>query len=269
MQWINGNNEHWIQHSDRGLQYGDGLFETIEILHGKPRFLALHLQRLQIGCERLLLPLPDLVDLSEQIRRRASGCAHGILKLILTRGSGGRGYRLPRPSNTTGILILHPYPVYPENYAEVGVNIRFCDLRLGCNPRLAGVKHLNRLEQVLARAEWNDADIQEGLLLDFQDNVIEGTMSNIFIVKSGRLMTPLLNMAGVDGVVRQVIRKLCEQLSMSCLEGNLSKQALLSADELFITNSVIGIWPVKKLQHQDYKIGSVTRQLQAQYQQLL
>ena len=259
MNLVNGKQQHSIAISDRGVQYGDGLFETIEINNGHPVFFNQHLKRLNAGCKRLKIPFPDpalLIDEAQFILQKSSTA---ILKLIITRGSGGRGYLQPSKIEPTRIFSLHPFPDYPGTYKQKGINAIFCQHKLGHNPELAGLKHLNRLEQVLARSEWHDSTIQEGLMLDISEHVIEGTMSNLFLVKNDVLYTPMLNMCGVNGILRQIIVELAAKQGINIIESTLKKKDILSADELFVTNSIIGIWPIKTLEHKNYTIGPFSR----------
>jgi 4-amino-4-deoxychorismate lyase len=265
MYLLNGESKHCIEFSDRGFQYGDGLFETIEIINETPVFLNRHLRRLNQGCERLLIPMPDISTLRKEALQLSKDSTHAVLKLIVTRGSGGRGYRQPDAINTTRLFSLHPYPDYSENFTLLGVNARFCKARLGLNPYLAGIKHMNRLEQVLARSEWDSSEIQEGLMLDVNEHVVEGTMSNIFLVKDKILYTPEITQCGVKGILRDIIIQLAKKYLISVVEKDITKDELFSADELFITNSIIGVWPVKQLEWRNYGVGGVTRQLQSLY----
>ncbi len=259
---LNGERRQCIDIADRGFQYGDGLFETIEVLNGKPLFFDRHLKRLEVGCSRLLIPIPDLALLTQEALQLAAPTPRAVLKLIVTRGSGGRGYRQPPQIQPTRLLSLYPFPDYPPHYQSDGVVLRFCQQRLAINPSLAGIKHMNRLEQILARAEWRDDAIQEGLMLDYHEHVIEGTMSNVFLVKDGTLLTPELSQCGVAGIVRELVLEFAQQIKLSCQETFLDKQAFLWADEVFITNSIFGIWPVKRLDVFGFKVGAVTRRLQ-------
>ena len=262
---INGERRQCIDVADRGFQYGDGLFETLEVLNGQPLFLDRHLLRLQSGCGRLLIPSPDLSFLTIEAYTLCADVEHAVLKLIVTRGGGGRGYRQPAEISPSRVFGLHPYPQYPDSYQQNGVAVRFCRQTLSANPALAGIKHLNRLEQILARAEWQDDAIQEGLMLDTAGHVIEGTMSNLFAVKRGTLYTPTLSEAGVAGIVRQIVLDIAAQQQIPVVETALSVAALFAADELFLTNSVIGIWPVSRLEQQSYGSGALTRTLQKMY----
>lgn len=256
---VNGESRHVIDITDRGFQYGDGLFETIEIKHGRPVFLQQHFFRLQKGCECLGIPFPGVQLLTEEIHQLLQKSSHVVLKLIITRGSGGRGYRQPAKINPTRVISLHPFPDYPDNYKVEGIKARFCRHRLSHNPVLAGFKHMNRLEQILARAEWDDPGIQEGLMLDMNGHVIEGTMSNLFLVRKNTVFTPKLDRCGVAGIIRSVILKAAEQYGVEINQTRLDIQDIVSADELFLTNSVIGLWPIRNIQHHQFKIGAITR----------
>ena len=259
---INGEHKYSIEITDRGLHYGDGLFETIEVNQHKPVFLKQHLARLKAGCQVLKIPYPDATLLLDEINQLSKTCEQGIIKLILTRGSGGRGYRQPNLLNPTRIIALHPFPDYPEHYKTQGIKARFCTARLGLNPLLAGIKHNNRLEQVLARAEWQD-EFQEGLMLNLNEHVIEGTMSNLFVVKEQKIYTPEITDSGIKGVMRQLILNIAGQNHISIQETLLTKEFVLDADELFVSNSVIGIWPIRTLANKSYPVGLITQKIMA------
>jgi len=267
---VNGEYKDHVEISDRGFQYGDGLFETIAVEKGQAVFLDWHLERLKAGCHRLYIPFPGNELLAFEAKALCQDSGKAVLKLILTRGSGGRGYRQPDVIQTTRVLTLHPFPSFPGSslgmfscaYEEQGIAARFCTTRLGLNPSLAGIKHLNRLEQVLARAEWNDSAIQEGIMLDMNDHVIEGTMTNLFYVKNDTLFTASLVLAGVAGVMRSIIMALSAQHNLPVIEHTFTKDELFSADEIFVSNSIIGIWPINKIANTRFLVGSKTRQIQ-------
>lgn len=259
---INGASEDRVSSLDRGLLYGDGLFETLAVTDGEPVFWSRHMTRLQAGCERLGIPCVDADRLAEEARGLLQDMDRCVLKIIVTRGTGGRGYRTPPNPQPTRIIQRHPWPDYPVRYDEQGVSVRLCEQRLGSNPLLAGIKHLNRLEQVLARQEWTDPDIMEGLMADNNGNLIEGTMSNLFVVQDQVLTTPDLGRCGVAGVVRAVVMELAGELALQVAVRDLGMKALLEADEVFLTNSVIGIWPVVRLGEHTWQKGGTTQQLQ-------
>ncbi|MEI6067001.1 MAG: aminodeoxychorismate lyase [Methylococcaceae bacterium] len=259
---VNGECREHIEISDRGFQYGDGLFETIAVINGQPVFFDRHIGRLNAGCRRLYIPFPGAELLAFEAQKLSEHSSNAVLKLILTRGSGGRGYRQPDVIQATRVLSLHPFPDYPGSYKEQGIVARFCDTRLGLNPALAGIKHLNRLEQILARAEWTDPAIQEGIMLDINGHVIEGTMSNLFYVKNHTLYTSVLTFAGVAGIIRGILMAISSIQGISAIEHTFTQDELLSADEVFVCNSIAGIWPVRQIARTCFPVGEVTRQLQ-------
>jgi 4-amino-4-deoxychorismate lyase len=259
---INGVETDHIAVNDRGFQYGDGLFETIEVLDGQPIFLEQHLSRLGADCLRLKIPKPDLKQLTDEIANVCKLAQKAVLKVIITRGAGGRGYRQPEAIQPTRVVSLYPYPEYSQTYAEQGINARFCGIRLGLNPALAGIKHLNRLEQIMARAEWDDPTIQEGIMSDINNQVIEGTMTNLFYVKDNIIYTASLKLSGVSGVMRGIIKALIAEHKLTLIEHGYNKDALLNADEVFVCNSIIGIWPVKQIENVSFAADKLTKQLQ-------
>ncbi|ALG68775.1 aminodeoxychorismate lyase [Beggiatoa leptomitoformis] len=244
---------------DRGLHYGDGLFETYAVQHKQLLCWTWHGERLIEGCQRLGFPPPDLPKLYQQAHQSLPDTPRSILKLLITRGVGGRGYRPPQPATPHCLFLSYPYPAYPPHYTERGVKVRVCTTRLACQPLLAGLKHLNRLEQVLARQEWDNTDIAEGLMLDTADNIIEGTMTNLFIVKGKNIYTPDVTQAGIAGVMRRAILTLAPQLGFTVTIGHYNLQDCLTADELLLTNSVIGLWTVQQLNNQRYSVGTVSQ----------
>lgn len=262
MLLVNGELRETLPVSDRGLQYGDGLFETVEIRDRRPIFFDRHLNRLEAGCRRLGIPFPAPDTLAEEARTLCrESSAPAVLKIIVTAGSGGRGYRRPETIQTTRILSLHPYPEHPEVFNTQGINARICETRLGLNPALAGLKHLNRLEQVLARAEWTDPAIQEGLMLDSSGHVIEGTMTNLFYVKNHAVYTASIAHTGIAGIIRGLVMQLAEQHQLPVTELSYSPEQLMAADEIFVCNSIIGIWPVRRIDRIAFESGPITRKI--------
>jgi 4-amino-4-deoxychorismate lyase len=260
---VDGHETDCIPVDDRGLQYGDGLFETCVFRDGGVELWGRHRQRLLSGCRCLAMPEPAVAKLDAELQILCSGYETGLVKLILTRGSGGRGYLPPNPVYPRRLWQLFPAAAWPEGHYRQGVRLRLCRTRLGHNRALAGIKHLNRLEQVLARAEWRDPDIAEGLLQGQDGNWIEGTMSNLFLVSDGRLLTPDLSECGVAGVMRELVLELAAGLGVACRVQAIDTATLTAADEVFVTNSVIGLWPVVAVGDYRYRVGEVTRRVQA------
>lgn len=258
MVLVDGEPVSWVDVADRGFQYGDGVFTTLKVLRGVPLFLDAHLARLERDAARLFLPVPDLAVLEAEVRQLCGLKPEGVLKIQWTGGGGGRGYRRPDAPTGTRVLGLHPLPDYPATLHDQGVAVRVCRTRLGINPALAGLKHMNRLEQILARAEWSQADIREGLMLDTGGHVVEGTMTNLFLVRQGKLHTPKLDRCGVAGVMRGWVLAGAAELGLAVEERRLSLDEVRAADELFLTNSVIGLWPVSRLEARAYPVGPIS-----------
>lgn len=256
--WVNGIACAMVQASDRGLQYGDGVFETMSVRDGQVPLWNRHLARLLEGCARLKIESPP-ADLEDEITQAARGVTRGVLKLIVTRGVGGRGYRPAVATPATRILSLHSPPEHPRAHWSEGVRVRVCATRLGINPVLAGVKHLNRLEQVLARSEWEDVGTAEGLMLDVRGNVIEGTMTNLFFIEGGALVTPDLSGAGVAGIMRGLLLERALDWGLQTRVEQVSPARLVQAEEMFLCNGVIGVWPVRDVEGRHYPVGEVAR----------
>jgi 4-amino-4-deoxychorismate lyase len=252
---VDGTRSATLSVADRGLHYGDGLFETIAIRGAAPCLWQEHVDRLRRGAERLAIPMPDAGLLLAECLDLAQGVEAGVIKLLLTRGCGGRGYRPPREPLPTRVLALYPQPSLPAAAQEAGVAIRWCRTVLGENAQLAGIKHLNRLEQVLARSEWDDDACAEGLMCDCRGRVVAGTMTNLFAYADGRLLTPRLDTCGVAGTVRALVLRLGPRLGIPVAEVDLRASHLTAADGLFLTNAVIGIWPVHSLGTQGFSVG--------------
>ncbi|MEJ2142040.1 MAG: aminodeoxychorismate lyase, partial [Gammaproteobacteria bacterium] len=242
---VNGITTSSIDVMDRGCQYGDGLFETMQVVNHNIPLWQQHWQRLQKGCAVLSITIPDKAALEENIAAITKNVTHGVVKLLVTRGAGGRGYASTEKLEPDVILIQVDYPDYPARYWQDGIEARTCQTRLSHQPALAGIKHMNRLEQVLARNEWQDRETCEGIMLDYHNNVIEGTMTNIFLAREGIIQTPVLEMCGVAGLMRETVLTILEKEKIPFEITNISKETLMSADEVFLTNSVIGLWPVK------------------------
>jgi 4-amino-4-deoxychorismate lyase len=240
--WINGRRGTVIDCRDRGLQYGDGLFETMRVRQRRIRLLELHLERLAEGCRRLGIDAPA-AGLEREATARARQCMDGVLKLILTRGRGERGYRPTGRERYTRVLSLHALPASQAALPKP-VRVRVCRTRLGLNPDLAGLKTLNRLESVMARAEWRDERIWEGLMRDVEGTVVCGTMSNVFLRRGSTLMTPALDRCGIAGVMRRWVLEQAKDLRLRVWQGRLPVEAFRDAEEVFMTNAVAGVVPV-------------------------
>ncbi len=260
--WLNGHPAPGVAAADRGLAYGDGLFETIRVSAGRAPLLERHLERLRRGCEQLLLPLDEPL-LRTELEAFCAQLGDGVCKLIFTRGVGQRGYALPSPTLPVRLLQASPTPQYPASHAGSGIRLFPCATRLAEQPRLAGLKHLNRLEQVLARAEWADPAFAEGLMCDTSGRPVEGVFSNLFLIKGQVLITPALTRCGVAGVMRAELLDRARQAGLAVRVRDVEYHELIGADELFMCNSLYGIWPVVAFREHAWPVGNVTLTLQS------
>lgn len=263
---VDGIAEDRVPVSDRGLQYGDGLFETIAVQDGIPQFWDRHWNRLAAGCSRLRLTLPEETLVRQEVGAVSTGPGRAVVKLMLTRGSGGRGYRADPQARPRRIVSRHPWPDHPPSHARDGVRVRWCDHRLPAVSMLAGIKHLNRLDQVMARSEWDDPAVAEGLMQDTGGRIIEGTMSNLFLGIDGLLLTPCTDAAGVGGVMRDWLFERARVRGVPVQESELHPGDVARAQEMFLCNSIIGIWPVAEIVagRRFSAPGPLTRMLQAE-----
>lgn len=213
------------------------------------RFLDYHLERLGDGCRRLAIPAPNTPRLRNELARIAARRPEAVLKLIVTRGIGARGYRPSGRERSTRVISIHPLSRRSVQAAKGPVHVRMCAMRLGVNETLGGLKTLNRLESVLARAEWSDARVWEGLMRDTDDNIVCGTMSNLFLRRGSSLTTPKLDRCGVAGVMRRWVLEQAHGLQLRASESRVRWEDLNTADEAFMTNAVVGIVPLAVVQH--------------------
>lgn len=237
-----------IAANDRGVAYGDGLFETMRAHCGDVPWWDAHWTRLRAGAERLRIPLPDEAQVRDEAVQLLSG-EDALLKLIVTRGCGGRGYAPPDDAAPTWIVSTHPLP---PAVTAAGVAVRWCETRLALQPLLAGMKHCNRLEQVLARAEWNDPLAQdreaiEGLMLSTDGDVVCATAANLFVLRNDRWWTPLVDRCGVAGVCRAWALQ-----ELDAAESRLDVTDIEQADAVFLCNAARGILPVAKLGEREW-----------------
>ena len=245
--WIDGVETRVLPVDDRGLQYGDGLFETLLIRGGRARFLDAHLARLSNGLARLGIAFEAWDALRADIGRATTlAPALAVLKIIVTRGTGPRrGYSPRGCEHARRILMLYAAPPAPDYTG--GVNLRIATLRATSQPALAGLKHLNRLENVLAAMEPGHEAHFESLLLGLSGELVGGTMSNVFAVHGRAISTPRIVDSGVEGVMRAVVLHESAQLGFVAEERRLMPADLLTADEVFITNARLGVVPARRV----------------------
>lgn len=248
---------------DRGLHFGDGLFETIACRRGRARFLDLHMDRLTAGCERLRIDVGDIRAIRHEIQTAAASADNSLIKLVVTRGEAvARGYGWSGKETATRVLLRYGWPVEDATAQREGVRVRTASLRVGENPALAGMKHLNRLEQVIARSEVPSQEAAELLVFSQSGGLVSGTMSNVFLVRDGRLLTPRLETCGVAGVMRRVVMREARRDGLEVEETALDSRDVGTATEMFLTNARIGIWPIRLLDGRALTPGEVTRRVQ-------
>lgn len=258
---LNGRRQHGEFWLNRGMAYGDGLFETLPVIRGEPLWLEEHLARLQCDALRLGMDVDEAALREELAIVMRAAPQYALLKIVLTRVAAGRGYAPPTRA-CDRLLQLFPSISPDRGHWRDGVRLMLCQQRLARQPALAGIKHLNRLEQVLAAGELRNPGVAEGLMLDVSGLVIEGTRSNVFLVKNACLVTPALEECGVAGIMRAKILEAASELGLSIRVGGVQLADLQRAEEVFICNSVFGIWPVTALGCVHKPIGDVSRQLQ-------
>jgi 4-amino-4-deoxychorismate lyase len=260
---INGIASDYVSAGDRGLHYGDGLFETIACTGNSPLLIEHHLDRMEAGARTLGIAFPDrsliLDDINAVLRDRAG---NSVVKLLLTRGRAKRGYRYQHGQIPTRICMLADWPDYIERWHRDGIAAQFCETPVSVNPKLAGFKTLNRLENVLGAGELASG-VDEGFMLDPDGNVIEGTMSNLFAVLEEALVTPDLSRCGINGIMRARIIDIAHTNAIKVEIRNIGRDELTRAREIFICNSVIGICAVKQLEQGRYTTHEITQTIKA------
>jgi 4-amino-4-deoxychorismate lyase len=267
--WIDGVSGSTVPADDRGLHYGDGLFETLRIRLGTVRFLEAHLARLTLGCERLRISFAAMPELRAEIAAAARQAPpQAVLKVIVTRGSAiRRGYAPAGHETARRVVSLWPETALPAAISE-GAALHVSSIRLAENPALAGIKHLSRIENVMAAREAADRGAFDAVLLDSSGRLISGAMTNLFIVRSATLLTPRVDLCGVAGVMRAIVIRECAALGIRVSEGRVGLQELFAADEAFITNARIGVVPVRRVGEHSFQMNDVARQLRAHLEPL-
>ncbi|WP_394494754.1 aminodeoxychorismate lyase [Shewanella sp. ENK2] len=239
--FVNGQSENTIQALDRGLAYGDGVFATMRVSNSQVMFIEAHLSRLNQACLRLGFQPPVLSDLQSRLQKHAQSLGEGCIKLLISRGVGGRGYTAPSNPTITEVISLHEIPKHYQGWQQQGISLSVSLVQLAKQPLLAGMKHLNRLEQVLIKQYELTAKADDWLILDTDNHVVETSMANIFLVKGNQVITPKLSDSGVAGVMReQVINTLLDN-HFAVMATKVTMDDIKNADHVFITNSLLGM----------------------------
>ncbi len=262
MYWVNGQLTDSISLSDRSFQYGDGCFTTMLTVNGVISHWDKHIQRMEACLDALQISLPDWNMVEKWLEKAAYSQGKAGLKLHISRGEGGRGYSPTQVTSPNVTISAFHFPAHYEKWCREGVNLGICHKRLGINPMLAGHKHNNRLEQILMKADIEQQGYSDGIALDCEGHVVETTMANVFWCCDGKLYTPTLTKAGVAGVMRRVVLEQASEKGLLVCEGEFTLSDLLTADEVFITNSILGVAPVTAIAEQRYAIGHITKTIQ-------
>ncbi|SUI72552.1 aminodeoxychorismate lyase [Shewanella morhuae] len=261
MIWVNCVAQANIDPTDRGIAYGDGLFATMRTGAEGILFFETHQARLTAGAARLGFQWQMSEALQQQLQALATEYPQHCIKLIVTRGVGGRGYTPPETVKPTEIVSVHTIPSHYIQWQQRGICLKTSSIRLGLQPLLAGIKHLNRLEQVLIKSHPLPQGFDDWLVTDIEDNVIESSMANVFFIKGNCVFTPSLALCGVAGVMReQVMLALLEQnINIECLP--VGAERLIEFDSAFITNSILGIVDVLAIDSLTFTRTPITAQL--------
>ncbi|EPA9109386.1 aminodeoxychorismate lyase [Serratia liquefaciens] len=252
MYWINGQQHDALAPSDRGLQFGDGCFTTARVVEGKIDLLPWHIERLQQSAQRLMLPACDWDALEYEMVRAAESIPQGVVKAILTRGSGGRGYSPKGCEHPTRIVSRSAYPMHYLQWREQGISLALSPVTLARHPLLAGLKHLNRLDQVLIRAHLDQTAADEALVLDTAGMLVECCAANLFWRKGKAVFTPDLSQAGVAGLMRRRVIELLAGSRYSLHYVSEPLETLADAEEVLVSNALMPLLPVNIAQSWHY-----------------
>ncbi len=265
---INGIPQETLPASDRAIQFGDGCFTTARIAAGQVCLLDAHLQRLQMACEKLLIPFVAWAELQREMVELARGNERGVLKVIISRGSGGRGYSAANCLRPARILSVSGYPAHYDGWRREGITLELSPVRLGRNPHLAGVKHLNRLEQVLIRTHLEQTDADEALVLDSEGFVTECCAANLFWRNGKDVFTPRLDQAGVNGLMRQFCLQQLAHSGYRVVEVHARETVLAEADEMVVCNALMPVMPVRQYGSQRFSSRELYAFLAPQCEQI-
>ena len=247
--YINGNPHDSLAMESRAIHYGDGVFETILVKNTQIQLLDYHLKRLQLGIKQLCLAKINIAWLKDQLNNYAAQFPDCIIKLIVSARQQARGYSRQGKQKSDIIVIIDSQPQTVKRQ----ISAQICSSGLSAQPRLAKIKHLNRLEQVLASNELKQG-FDEGILFLYnKDCLVETISSNIFIVKQGKILTPLLDQAGVEGTAKAKLMEIAGENNIDIVETTVNKATLLSADGVFISNAIIGLREIVNIDNQQIK----------------
>jgi 4-amino-4-deoxychorismate lyase len=236
-----------IPANDRLALYGDGCFTTMCVINAEIELLQAHIQRLRIGCQQLHIQFSDWQSLQHHVQKKAQQLSHAVLKVVISRGTGGRGYATNNVSEARCYVSVSDLPTHYEQQRISGICLGLSSIRLGNQPLLAGIKHCNRLEQVLIKHEIDQNLVDDVLVCDYQDNVIETSAGNLFFRKGSQWVTPKLDKCGVSGVMRNYIIEIMRSGGINVVESSMPLTDVYDCDEVFVCNSLMKVIPVVRL----------------------
>ena len=259
---INGILTEAVSARDRGLTYGDGHFTTMLVKQGQVIWWPAHLARLQHACARLGFAELPWDSLAAEVAQVAAGQTQAVAKIVLTRGSGGRGYDGAGCNTPTRIVSLAPYPAHYLDWQQNGIAALVCQQQLGDAPMLAGLKTLGRLEQVLLKSELAARGGVEGIVLNSRGFLVEGVSANLFWRRGKTVFTPDLSHCGIDGIMRRHVMAMLKQMSIELRVVEAPLESLWQAEEVWLTNTLMGIVPVTGIGDTQYPSPVLIRRLQ-------
>ncbi|QHJ10243.1 Aminodeoxychorismate lyase [Paraglaciecola mesophila] len=263
---VNGSPATQLDIADRATQYGDGCFTTMLVKDGTVEYWQAHLTRLKTSCERLFIQFTAWDDLTSNVFAMAQQGSSCVLKVLISRGSGGRGYSPEGANQPIYIISEHPYPSHYDDWQASGIELNVSRVALAKQPLLAGIKHLNRLEQVLIKHELANDAFQDCIVLDTDGVIVESSVGNIFWYHDNVWYTPSLHFSGVEGVMRNHVVDYFSANQITIHQCRETQEAIQSASEVFVCNSLMGIVPVSAIEfsdgHRAYYLHDRTRELQ-------
>jgi len=259
--WVNGHKTDTVSVLDRGFSYGDGIFTTIKVKRGQCLLLTQHLVRLQHGITTLAITQIDFKLLLDDLTNKARQLDDGVLKVIITRGIGQRGYSSVGCESPTIVISTGSLPAIYQEWQQQGIAVGISTIALGINPLTAGIKHLNRLEQVLVKQQIDQNQWLDAIVLDCQACVIETSMANLFWRTGDKVFTPSLDFSGVNGLMRQQVIDHLTAKGVSVSQDRFKLSSVMDADEVFMTNCLMGITPINMIESKAFTLGETAKDL--------
>ncbi len=263
MALVNGQPQDFLSVSDRSFQFGDGCFSTLLTCKKQIQAWNYHRERLVSCLKVLCISEPNWHQVYEWCNSVVLDGEKSGLKIHISRGTGRRGYGIAGASTPTVTITAFDYPLHYNEWISKGVSLGICETHLGHQPLLAGLKHNNRLEQVLVKAEIEHNDWNDAVVCDLEGKVIETSVANLFWVDSDfRLCTPKLNLSGVSGVMRKQVIEEAITKKVTLIERDFTINEILNAKEVFMTNALLQVCPITSIDKTHFEIGSLTKTFQ-------